>query len=355
MKVIDEAIQNAVIDALDPERLELIILPTEKCNFRCTYCYEDFAIGRMSRSTVGAVRELVRKRLDSGLRHLSVSWFGGEPLLAWEIIQKLSSSFASDCKQAECSFSSGMTTNGYLLTLDRVEELASYNSANFQITLDGDEAEHDRTRRRADGGKSFARIWALLVAMHRSKTTFSVQLRIHVAREKVDSLRTLAHRISRELSPDHRFSIHFHQVSDLGKPLVGLTQLDSKEYKSLVEELSAVAGKKSESETQLAASGYVCYASKPNSLVIRADGRIAKCTVAFSDDRNDVGRLLADGTLTFKSDRLQQWFSGLETLVPATLSCPWSQMSHSASSVNEAQITPSSARPTISLSVLESA
>ena len=42
--------------------LELIILPTEKCNFRCTYCYEDFAIGKMKRETINAVKELIKRR-----------------------------------------------------------------------------------------------------------------------------------------------------------------------------------------------------------------------------------------------------------------------------------------------------
>jgi hypothetical protein len=35
---------------------ELILLPTEKCNFRCTYCYEDFELGRMKESTILALR-----------------------------------------------------------------------------------------------------------------------------------------------------------------------------------------------------------------------------------------------------------------------------------------------------------
>jgi len=36
-----------ILATLNPKSLELILYPTEQCNFRCTYCYEDFLIGRM--------------------------------------------------------------------------------------------------------------------------------------------------------------------------------------------------------------------------------------------------------------------------------------------------------------------
>ena len=37
---------------LSNRRLELIVMPTEQCNFRCIYCYEDFRMGRMNSDTV---------------------------------------------------------------------------------------------------------------------------------------------------------------------------------------------------------------------------------------------------------------------------------------------------------------
>ena len=37
---------NIIADALTTRRLHLILLPTEQCNFRCKYCYEDFQHGR---------------------------------------------------------------------------------------------------------------------------------------------------------------------------------------------------------------------------------------------------------------------------------------------------------------------
>ena len=66
--------------------LELTLLPTEKCNFRCTYCYEDFLIGKMKPWIRSGVKSLIEKRVDMGLRNLNLSWFGGEPLLAKDVL-----------------------------------------------------------------------------------------------------------------------------------------------------------------------------------------------------------------------------------------------------------------------------
>jgi uncharacterized protein len=41
---------------------ELTLFPTEKCNFRCTYCYEDFLIGKMPKKVIEGVKNLIRSR-----------------------------------------------------------------------------------------------------------------------------------------------------------------------------------------------------------------------------------------------------------------------------------------------------
>lgn len=72
------------------------------------------------------------------------------------------------------------------------------------------------------------------------------------------------------------------------------------------------------------AAPYICYAAKPNSLLIRADGRIGKCTVALTDERNTIGQVNPDGTLTIDNDRLRPWVRGLATLDARALECPLS-------------------------------
>lgn len=56
--------QRRVADfALSSDRLHLILMATEQCNFRCVYCYEDFAIGRMRPWVVEGVKNLVATRI----------------------------------------------------------------------------------------------------------------------------------------------------------------------------------------------------------------------------------------------------------------------------------------------------
>ncbi|GBQ07096.1 hypothetical protein AA15669_1225 [Saccharibacter floricola DSM 15669] len=76
---------NKIACALDPSYLGLTLFPTEKCNFRFTYCYEDYTQGRMSEETVEGVKNLLTMRAPD-LSLLNLSWFGGESLLTKDIL-----------------------------------------------------------------------------------------------------------------------------------------------------------------------------------------------------------------------------------------------------------------------------
>jgi uncharacterized protein len=102
--------------------LDLIILPTEQCNFRCKYCYETFEKGKMDTTVQEALVKYVRKNIQK-FTALHVSWFGGEPLEALDVITYLSEEFIKICKAARKPYSAAMTTNGYNLTLDVYKKL----------------------------------------------------------------------------------------------------------------------------------------------------------------------------------------------------------------------------------------
>lgn len=65
-----------------------------------------------------------------------------------------------------------------------------------------------------------------------------------------------------------------------------------------------------ESEFDIVANNGICYAAKPNSLLVRSNGRLGKCTVAFEDERNDIGYIRPDGTIEVNQMLWRQWLRG---------------------------------------------
>lgn len=139
--------------------LTLTIAPTSDCNFRCTYCYEKKVINGtyMTEAVQDAIINLLESQ-KSNLQALSVVWYGGEPLLALEIIRSLSLRFRKICEDEKISYSSYMITNGYLLTRKTLETLKELNVSFLQVTLDGDSEHHNMRRPLAGGGSTFETI-----------------------------------------------------------------------------------------------------------------------------------------------------------------------------------------------------
>jgi len=307
---------------VDSRAFELIILPTEKCNFRCTYCYEDFAVGRMKPETIESVKALIRKRAGD-LDTLSISWFGGEPLLAKDIVLDVST-FAAQLARGypSLSYRGTMTTNGHLLNAATFAELAEAGVRDYQISLDGPQEIHDRTRVMANGKGTFERIWENLLAIKQTSFEVKITLRLHFDAETAFTIEPLLEGIRRDFLDDPRFFVLFKAIERLGGPADEKIKLLDEEDKRQV-----LAGlrRKLYGEAEPLSAGvedYVCYASRPNSLMIRADGRIGKCTVALNDDRNTIGRLRPDGTLELDQSRIRPWLRGLETMDPEILGCP---------------------------------
>ncbi len=168
-----------LVFALRNDVLHLILLPTEQCNFRCVYCYEDFSIGRMSFTTIQGVKRFIDRRMKD-LRLLHVSWFGGEPLLARPVIEEISSHILKSAAERDgLDYGGDITTNGYLLNSSTVQRLSGLGISFYQISLDGPEFLHDRTRVRRNGKGSFRQIWKNLIAIRDSKININVVLRIH--------------------------------------------------------------------------------------------------------------------------------------------------------------------------------
>lgn len=323
--------QDVLLEALDPRIFHLIISPTEHCNFRCVYCYETFDKGRMDPSIVKGIKCFLAMKIPH-LRRLMISWFGGEPLLAAGLCYDIASYAFSLCESCGVQFTGGFTTNGSLLTVDWVAKFISVNHDEYQITLDGDHDFHDKVRLRADRKETFNKIWTNLVALHETSLPFKILIRIHVRKSNEDSLLHLISRAKRELQGDERFQFGFHEVADLGGPNKGQFEITDPHFyhravKRLTERLSPMFAVEDMRQSDLL---YICYAGKPNSLFLRPNGIIGKCTVALDDDLNKLGELREDGRIYVSGTKLKAWSEGFRTLNREALSCPLGVLQHGA-------------------------
>ena len=182
-----------------PRAVSLTICPTMGCNFDCPYCFENHRAGRMSQEVQDDVVALAERMLEtSGARRLSVSWFGGEPLLCPDIIESLSERLIALAKERDCSYDAGIITNGYLLDQDVVDMLAKAEVKSAQVTVDGLGPTHDATRRLAGGGGSFERITSNLRTL---KIPFKVNVRHNVHegnRSEMDELEAFVKAMAEE-------------------------------------------------------------------------------------------------------------------------------------------------------------
>jgi uncharacterized protein len=99
-----------------------------------------------------SVQEVLCQWIDNKLRKkeyevLSITWFGGEPLMFPDIIKRLSKSFINSCDKYSVKYNASMITNGYLI--EKVGSSCFLNECNIstlQITIDGTKETHNQRR-----------------------------------------------------------------------------------------------------------------------------------------------------------------------------------------------------------------
>jgi uncharacterized protein len=289
---------------------ELIILPHENCNFRCTYCYETFERQKMKPDVIAGLKSLVERKAKE-YKSVQTKWFGGEPLLAKDIIYDLSDSFLSSCEQAGIQYSSNITTNGYFLTPEVASSLLQREIRQFQITIDGPESLHDANRHLKGGGGTYKQILNNLVQMRDSNENFFVTIRINFNDRFINMIEEFLSEISPLFAGDSRFTLSFHPIGKYGGPNDSTLDVCTAESAWLKKfeliDKTLRSGLSYNIRRYLEPEGMVCYAGKESSIVVRSDGKICKCTVALEDPRNIVGTLTRDGDLLIDRSLWNLW------------------------------------------------
>jgi uncharacterized protein len=127
---------------------------THDCNLRCRYCYGGSKSKRHMTLATGVAA--LERAVDRTSARLHLVFFGGEPLLRWRTLATLTEQARKRATAAGFELRPTVTTNGTLLTKERVAWLRE-NGFVLAISCDGDRLAHDANRRDARGRSSHAR------------------------------------------------------------------------------------------------------------------------------------------------------------------------------------------------------
>ncbi len=124
------------------------------CNLRCEYCFAgkgDYHEGRMLMPLeVGYKAIDYLLKYSQGRHNLELDFFGGEPLMNFDVVKEIVKYARSKEKEYNKLFRFTITTNGVLLTDDKIDFI-NQEMSNVVLSTDGRKEVNDRVRTRVDG------------------------------------------------------------------------------------------------------------------------------------------------------------------------------------------------------------
>ncbi len=166
------------------------------CNLACKYCFAEEGEYHGRRALMSL--EVGKKALDflienSGNRvNLEVDFFGGEPLMNWDVVKELVKYGRSREKECNKNFRFTLTTNGVLLN-DEIMEFANKEMANVVLSLDGRKEVNDHNRPFRNGKGSYELIVPKFQEFAKLREDMSYYVRGTFTREALDFSEDVKH------------------------------------------------------------------------------------------------------------------------------------------------------------------
>lgn len=270
------------------DSLDLVIAPTTDCNFACPYCFEGQKAHKyMSPAVVDSLICFIKNYKN--VSYTSLTWYGGEPLLAFYIMKEVVARIKKECK-TRLKFQS-IITNGFLINEHVIEFLNENKFKSVQITLDGVEKNHDRTRCLKGSGKpTYQTILTNVEKLLKGTSEkLRISVRININRDNEENFAVI-HKKLKEKYPQRRLSVYPGFIRESNSDGSRMC------YKSLIWK------SKYEFYKTLEAQGFNvdfyphrrnkgCMISKGNSYVIGPEGEMYKCWNDFNNPERVIGNI----------------------------------------------------------------
>lgn len=171
----------------DGANLAINVNLTAFCNLNCTYCFADGGDygrikGRMEATTVDHIFEFINQYVTSSQK-VRFEFFGGEPLLNFNIIKEICDRSEQTFKANGIEFIYRISTNLTVLPCEAVDLFAKKNFI-VSVSIDGDEETHNRNRPAKNGEGSFKLIMNNVQVVRNASKNIILVARMTVTNEK---------------------------------------------------------------------------------------------------------------------------------------------------------------------------
>lgn len=202
-----ENIRCEVIRNSGTKIANIIIAPTLECNAHCFYCFENgYRKGRMSQKTADALVEFLEEHWNG--EKLGITWFGGEPLLASDVIDYISKKLM----EKNIIYGCKITTNGSLFDKNTAERAIDlWHVEKVQITIDavGDKYNHIKNY-----DKQYKDAFSLVMQNIQTAISLGINLKIRINFDPIkqnEALETMDYLLKRFENSEH-LKIYFAPI-----------------------------------------------------------------------------------------------------------------------------------------------
>lgn len=292
-------LKTNVVKNINNEPLSLSVLTTTSCNAKCSYCYEKgIKTETMNIKTAENLIQFIRQNYHN--KPIKITWFGGEPLLNYKIIDYISNNLEIN----GIKFISNIVSNGYLFNKINSSHLKKWNLKKAQITLDAINDEYNEIKKITNN--AFLIVISNIKSLLDNKIYVSIRINfdpVHVSR----SIQTIDF-LYKKFGLNKYLSIYCFNIVDSNVENVNDDKYkieNGNPYLILMHKLIDYGYIKSLKALGLNSKRTYCGINH-NYFVINPSGTIFKCEHSCNKPNESIGNL---NTHSFNEHELKKWTS----------------------------------------------
>lgn len=286
----------------------IVIAPTMDCNARCFYCYENETRAKyyMDDQTENQLIKYIKK-MGAGKKRIFISWFGGEPLLCFDLIRRVSNEIIRFCDDNSIAYDAELTTNGYYLS-DFIDDFQDLRVSDIQITLDGFGKQHEVRKNYFNCDNAWEHTLENIFCY--SQAGHHITLRMNFDRSNVDGIKHTTDVLLHDPRWNRNISIYYYPLEPVSQDYnVYFTE---SEYASVMEELYINLYQNGYYDDRAEALEFFklslpCYGATLGTTAIDYSGKIYHCQHLLCRNENAIGDIWSGIRIT---QDILNWYDG---------------------------------------------